>query len=390
MTPADNDQIPTEPKRLPTQFAPAERAQPQEVAAQADHFLATCTDLRTILDAIPDIVVMLNRYRQIIFANRSTSALFGRDVAQVLGLRPGEALNCVHAYESEGGCGTTAFCSTCGAVRAILTSQHGQADVQECRILVRDSSDALDLRVWAVPYRSNGDRLTIFTIHDIRDEKRRAALERIFFHDVLNTASAISFAAQIIRETKPAELQDLPELLSDLTERLIEEIKAQRDLLSAENHELVVHPEVIDPEALLRSVIEAYRQHQVAQGRAIRLALPDERPTFVSDPTLIRRVLGNMLKNALEATPVGETVTLGYRLDGEQIEFWVHNPTAMPRDVQLQVFQRSFSTKGRDRGLGTYSMKLLSERYLQGKVTFDSSPATGTTFRAIYPLQLNL
>jgi signal transduction histidine kinase len=58
----------------------------------------------------------------------------------------------------------------------------------------------------------------------------------------------------------------------------------------------------------------------------------------------------------------------------------------MPRDVQLQVFQRSFSTKGSGRGLGTYSMKLLSERYLQGRVTFDTSPAKGTTFRAIYPL----
>jgi hypothetical protein len=31
-------------------------------------------------------------------------------------------------------------------------------------------------------------------------------------------------------------------------------------------------------------------------------------------------------------------------------------------------------------------MKLLSERYLQGRVTFDTSPAKGTTFRAIYPL----
>lgn len=388
--PTDNRRSPITSQPLPTEFAPAERAQPQEVAVQAEHFLRRYANLQSVLDAVPDAVVMLNSHRQIIFANRSTSVLLDRDVEQILGLRPGEALNCVHAYESEGGCGTTAFCSTCGAVRAILTSQHGQADVQECRILVRESGDALDLRVWAMPYQTNGERLTIFTIHDIRDEKRRAALERIFFHDVLNTVGAISFAVQIIREAKPNELNDLPELLSNLTEHLIEEIKAQRDLISAENHELTIHPDVIDPEALLRSVVETYRQHQVAQGRTIRLVSPHERPTFVSDPVLIRRVLGNMLKNALEATPVGETVTLGYRLNDGQIEFWVHNPTAMPRDVQLQVFQRSFSTKGRGRGLGTYSIKLLSERYLQGKVSFESSPATGTTFRAIYPLQLKM
>lgn len=66
--------------------------------------------------------------------------------------------------------------------------------------------------------------------------------------------------------------------------------------------------------------------------------------------------------------------------------FWVHNPTVMPRKVQLQVFQRSFSTKGKGRGLGTYSVKFLSERYLQGQVFFASTPETGTTFTVHYPL----
>ncbi|MCX7671616.1 MAG: PAS domain-containing sensor histidine kinase [Anaerolineae bacterium] len=375
---------------LPTEFAPAERAQPHEVAAQATRFLETSADLQTILDAVPDVVLMLNRHRQIIFANRSTTFLLNRGFAEVLGLRPGEALNCIHAYESQGGCGTTAFCSTCGAVRAILASQRGLTDVQECRILVRDSSDALDLRVWAVPYQAGGEKLTIFTVQDIRDEKRRLALERIFFHDVLNTAGTISFALQLMTEMKADAMPDLPEMLTRLTDQLIEEIKSQRDLLSAENHELIVQPDVIDLRTFLPGVVETYRQHEVAQGRHIRLALPDEQPTFVSDPALLRRVLGNMLKNALEATPAGETVTLGYRFDDGQIEFWVHNPTVMPRDVQLQVFQRSFSTKGRGRGLGTYSIKLLSERYLQGKVSFESSPATGTIFRAIYPLQITV
>ncbi len=52
--------------------------------------------------------------------------------------------------------------------------------------------------------------------------------------------------------------------------------------------------------------------------------------------------------------------------DAEMIEFWVHNHAVMPESVQRQVFQRSFTTKGRGRGLGTYSVKLLTERYLEG------------------------
>jgi signal transduction histidine kinase len=61
----------------------------------------------------------------------------------------------------------------------------------------------------------------------------------------------------------------------------------------------------------------------------------------------------------------------------------------MAREIQLQIFQRSFSTKGPGRGLGAYSIKLLTEQYLQGSVTFSTSPKKGTTFIASYPLKLD-
>ena len=68
------------------------------------------------------------------------------------------------------------------------------------------------------------------------------------------------------------------------------------------------------------------------------------------------------------------------------MRFEVHNQGFMPPEVQSHVFKISFSTKGKGRGLGTYSMRLLSERYLSGSVTFVSSPETGTTFIASFPI----
>lgn len=58
----------------------------------------------------------------------------------------------------------------------------------------------------------------------------------------------------------------------------------------------------------------------------------------------------------------------------------------MPSTVQNQVFQRSFSTKGAGRGLGTFSIRLLTENYLGGEVGFTSTAGSGTVFRAAYPL----
>jgi sensor histidine kinase regulating citrate/malate metabolism len=62
-----------------------------------------------------------------------------------------------------------------------------------------------------------------------------------------------------------------------------------------------------------------------------------------------------------------------------------HNRAAMSPEVQRQVFKRSFSTKGKGRGLGTYSMRLLTERHLNGEITFTSDQVSGTTFAVVLP-----
>jgi hypothetical protein len=58
----------------------------------------------------------------------------------------------------------------------------------------------------------------------------------------------------------------------------------------------------------------------------------------------------------------------------------------MPEVVRRQVFRRSFSTKSPvGRGIGTYSAKLITERYLGGSLTFTSSEEQGTTFAVTLP-----
>jgi len=65
----------------------------------------------------------------------------------------------------------------------------------------------------------------------------------------------------------------------------------------------------------------------------------------------------------------------------------VHNPTYIEPVVQKQIFRRYFSTKGKDRGLGTWGMRVLAEQYLGGSVTFTSTQEQGTTFTLTLPLK---
>lgn len=131
---------------------------------------------------------------------------------------------------------------------------------------------------------------------------------------------------------------------------------------------------------LLRRLQKTYARHPIARNRTIALAevWPGQ---IVTAARLLGRVLGNMIKNGLEAIPQGQTVTVRCVESGANVVLSVHNPGLMPAEIQAQVFQRSFSTKAKSgRGIGTHRMKLLGERYLGGKVAFRSDEAAGTTF----------
>lgn len=377
---------------METRYAPAERASEQTVLNQ--HELLEAQRLITpMLDVVPNIVLVLNRERQVVYCNRNLlRALKLDDDRSILGMRPGELLHCVHAMEHESGCGTTEFCRYCGAVNAILTSVDGKPDLRECRIIVKNNSatEALDLQVKTTPLDLEDQRFIFFTITDISDQKRRQNLERIFFHDLLNTAGALKNSVELLKEAEDVEeARELVNFLPPITERLLQEIQTQRDLIKAENGELTVRVVDFSVRYMLKDTVIQASRLEVASRQELRID-PDAVDTvIISDPVILGRVLLNMTKNALEAGMPGDVVTLGCdRMDPDGVRFWVNNPAVMTEEVRMQVFQRSFSTKGADRGLGTYSMKLLTERYLHGKIDFSSEEGKGTTFWVLLPMKI--
>jgi signal transduction histidine kinase len=374
---------------MPTEFAPAERRSRKEILERLDE-LSCASVLPQILDAIPSICLIVNQERQIVFANKATLHFLGTDDRRSLsGLRPGEALQCIHSSESIDGCGTTEFCTTCGAVNALLASNDGENGVQECRIAVKETGDDLDLQVTASPVEIEGRPYTLFTVNDISSEKRRSVLERVFFHDILNTAGALRGFCELLTRRPAQEAERIKDRIGTLSVRLIEEIEAQKALSDAENRYLKVNPSELCSLDILNDIVATHEEQRYAKGKSVTIDPNSVRINFTSDGVLLKRVLGNLFKNALEASAAGEVVTLSAALKDGQIEFRIHNTETMTKPVQLQVFHRSFSTKGPGRGLGTYSVKLLTERYLKGTIGFSSTPEKGTTFTASYPLDWN-
>lgn len=371
---------------LPTHFAPSERLDihliREDFAVLKRHFIAQT------LDALPVITLLLNGSRQIVLANAQTLKATGAGIDDVLGRRPGEAFGCVHSKEGPGGCGTSRFCSRCGAVRSIISGLEGQKNVQDCNLLrmADNGVEALDLQVSSSPIEVEDRSYVLFCIQDLSDHKRRRTLERLFFHDMLNTVGGLRGLTEILSQDVPGPLKEDAGFIHTTLSQLTDELLAQKDLLAAENNELTPVFTMIRSRSVLDWAARMGLSLSQASGKTVEVSPESDDVEFTSDPTLVRRVLGNMVKNALEASGKGDAVRLSCRLEGGGVRFTVANPAVMSEDVRLRVFQRNFSTKGLGRGLGTYGMKLLSERYMGGSVSFTSRAPEGTRFQLLLPL----
>lgn len=381
------DQRPT--ATLETQYLPAEKAPPGEVMTQ--HALLAADPVVTgTMDAMLSLAVVLNKQRQVVYANKALVDFLGVEgLGDVLGKRVGDLLGCRHACESPGGCGTTKFCRECGSGNAMAAALSGGEAVNECRISAVESGDDLDLRVRARPFVWRGREFLLAAFQDISAEKRREALEKIFFHDVVNTATAVQGILQLMPEVPRRKLPSYISAATGASDRLVDQILSQRDLYAAEKGELRLSLSRFGLLDLLKNVAGTFSAAAEAKGVRIEVRGPAADILIVSDRTLLTRVAGNLLKNALEAERGGAVVTMSCRRVAGGAVVQVHNPGRMPESVRRQVFQRSFTTKGAGRGLGTYSIRLLTEKYLKGSVSF-STDGSGTTFTARYPAKLGI
>ncbi len=373
-----------------THFANAERKPQQVLKVELEKVLnnSVVTELLYVLSGV---VMIINDDRQILTANKSFLQMAGIDSPQeLLGLRPGEVLDCVHAHDHAGGCGTGQACASCGAALAIVTSLCTDKPVERyCALQIRKNGQPFDLylRVIATPIHVFPDEAMILVcMQDVTSEHKRANLERIFYHDINNLITALLSLTFLISEKSPkADNSDYLGRLQNICDRLAQEVAIQQLLTNHSGAGIVQHNRRVSVKEIMDELSAIYMHHPKALLR--RISFPrNPSGQLESDPGLIVRILGNMLTNALEATSEGGEIVLALHQTEQETGFTIWNDQHIPESIQPRIFQRHFSTKdGFERGLGTFAMKLLGEQILGGRVEFTTSPAEGTSFTLWLP-----
>lgn len=128
--------------------------------------------VRTIMDAIPAAVFVVDKHVQILDCNAAGLAMLDMRTKENLPQLCGNALRCIHALESPGGCGTSPFCSNCALRRSVREALSGDRVIRrktEMLLLRQGQLQEFHLLVSASPFEYKGQRLVLATLEDITE-----------------------------------------------------------------------------------------------------------------------------------------------------------------------------------------------------------------------------
>ena len=209
-------------------------------------------------------------------------------------------------------------------------------------------------------------------------------------HEVRNPLNAIAMSGQRLRreflDAVPegaddrAELTQLLGIVEGETRRINEIV--QQFLEFARPPKLA--PREVNLAAEIETLVEAARPMSAARGVALDLDTAGAGLGTV-DPAQLRQAIDNLLRNAIEATPSGGTVSVTARTGARELTVEVCDTGAgIDADVLPRIFDLYFTTKADGTGVGLAVTQQIVSAH-GGTIEVDSRPGTGTRMRIRLP-----
>jgi two-component system OmpR family sensor kinase len=215
-------------------------------------------------------------------------------------------------------------------------------------------------------------------------------------HELRTPAAILRGESEVAlsRAERPAEeyRESLAVLHSEAL-RLTQIVEDLFTLTRADAGQYPLAPRDMYLDELAAECTHATRSLASAKQITLTCEVPEELP-IRADEALLRRMILNLLDNAIKYTPVGGRVAVFCERTGNEYALSVTDSgSGIPADLQERVFERFFRTdKARTRsendgggaGLGLSIARWIAEAH-QGRLLLTRSDSTGSTFTAVLP-----
>ena len=234
----------------------------------------------------------------------------------------------------------------------------------------------------------------------IRDISERKKLDRLrddlismIYHDLRSPLSNIVSSLDVFNAMLPEDgdpaFRSLLNIALRSTERIQRLTNSLLDISRLESGQPVVHRVSSSPVSLAVDAIDAVSPVAETKNQAINLKLPGDSPTLMIDAEMIRRVLINLLENAVKYSPPDGEITLGAEFDDQQIRIWIQDSgpgiSAAEQEFIFDKFTR-LDPEGDPKGfgLGLAYCRLAIEGH-GGQIWVESEPNQGARFTFTLP-----
>jgi two-component system sensor histidine kinase/response regulator len=237
------------------------------------------------------------------------------------------------------------------------------------------------------------------TLRKLREaEKMRDDLMKMIVHDLKTPLTSVLATMEMMIDGDFGAISDEQKRMLGDAEGKAEDLLALiGDLLEVariEEAAITLDLEPIAPGALLNEIVNEWSIRFQQEGSQATLDVADDAPVFEADKPLLKRVLGNLVSNALTHSATAVKLQLGARRDGDGVLFTIaDNGPGIPAEYHEVIFRKFERVKNsnlprtRSSGLGLAFCKLVVDAH-GGRIWVQSAgEGKGSAFHFTMPLK---
>jgi len=231
-------------------------------------------------------------------------------------------------------------------------------------------------------------------IRDVTEQKRierlRDDVHRMMRHDLKSPLIGImGFAGLLLKGDNLTEKQRKEtSMIQELGERMLGFIDRTRDLFHMEEGSYKLNSQEVNLLSIFRRTEKALVPLTLKKRIEFVFTLFGRRTNLeteyviLGEETLLEMMFANLIKNAIEASPEGGTISVSIDTVERPGQIFhlidIHNMGVVPMDIREKFFE-PYTTKGKEggTGLGTHNALLVARTH-KGDISFTTSEEEGT------------
>lgn len=243
----------------------------------------------------------------------------------------------------------------------------------------------------------NETDLIQWTIHDISERKALDALREdmmsMIYHDLRSPLANIISSHDILETLIPKNASITPvfQIAVRSTDRMQRLINSLLDIKRLEAGQPIANPKSVNTTVIFNEALEALEPTYKSKHQTIDIDLMPELPDLFVDESMIKRVVINLLENAIKFTPMDGKIQLSAKLEDHQMLISIKDSgPGIPDDAQERIFNKftRLDAKSFPKGIGLgLAFCKLAVNAHDGKIWVESEEGKGSQFNILLPLK---